>query len=167
MSLARAWLTRVRGLFIHARADREFSRELDAHVTAHVDDYVRAGMTANEAHRHALLALGGLAHTVEAHRDRRALPLVEKTMQDIRYAWRMLMKTPGFTVAAVLTLAFGIGANTTMFSVLNTYLFRALPYPDSESPRAVVTPGWATALVAVFSRWSRSVSECRRRVGWL
>src|SRR5712671_3031491 len=132
MANIRAWFSRLAG-FLHGRnGDRELAAELDANLQAHIDDNLRAGMTPDEARREALVTLGGATQTAEAYRAPRSLPLVETSMQDIRYALRMLSKTPGFTVAAALTLALGIGANTMMFGVLNTYLFRALPYPDSE-----------------------------------
>src|SRR5262245_40026829 len=87
-------------------------------------------MTLDEARRDALLKLGGLAQTTETFRDRRGLPLVETTMLDLQYAWRMLRKTPGFSAVAIVTLALGIGANTAIFSVINAVLIEALPFKD-------------------------------------
>src|SRR5262249_51049879 len=106
----RHWLLRLGGLFGKARRDRDLADELNRHIEAHVADNLRAGMTLDEARRHALMALGGLSQVSEAYRDRRTLPFVEKTMQDIRYALRLLIKSPGYALAAMAALAIGVGA---------------------------------------------------------
>jgi putative ABC transport system permease protein len=130
MRRLRSWLVRASALGTRARRDRELSAELDAHVQSHIDDNIRAGMSPDDARREALGALGGLAQTVEDYREQRHLPFVEKTMQDLRYALRMLLKTPGFSLIAIATLALGIGANTAIFSVIDAILIEPLPFRD-------------------------------------
>ena len=130
MRTLRSLLVRTFSWLNRARVERDLSDELNAHLQGHIDDNLRAGMTSDEARRDALLKLGGLAQAVEACREQRSLPSVEKTMQDIRYALRLLVKSPGYAIAAIAALAIGVGANTAVFSIVNGVLVKAFPYRD-------------------------------------
>jgi predicted permease len=130
MRTLRAGMRRLGGFLGRQRSDRELSDELEAHIQMHIDDNLRAGMTADEARRQALLKLGGLDMTKELYRDRRGVPAFDTAVKDFRFAARLLLRSPGVTMVMLLTLAIGIGANTLMFSVVNTLLLRPLPYRD-------------------------------------
>jgi putative ABC transport system permease protein len=132
MRQLRALLIRIAGLFGKSRRERELAAELESHLQLHIEDNVRAGMTSQEARRRAVLKLGGLEQTKEAWRDRRSLPLAEALLRDFRFAGRILRKNLGFSLVVIFTLAIGIGANTAIFSVLESQLWRPLPFPDSE-----------------------------------
>lgn len=131
MRQLRALRMRLRGLF-NARATDEINAELESHIAMHVDDGVRAGLTAEEARRQALIRLGGEEQARQAWRDRRTLPRLESMLQDLRYALRQMRRAPGFTLTAVLTLALGIGANTVIYTLIDSIVLRPLPYPQQD-----------------------------------
>src|SRR5580765_430684 len=132
MSTLRAWFSRICGLFNKQRKDRELEEEIESHLQMHIEDNLQLGMTPEEARRQALIKLGGIESTKEAYRDQRSLPVLESLLQDLRFARRKLLKNPGFTAVAVLTLAICIGANLAIFAVVDAILVRSLPFPDPD-----------------------------------
>ncbi|HXX99873.1 MAG TPA: ABC transporter permease [Candidatus Limnocylindrales bacterium] len=126
---------RLRSLFRWVQADQELDDELRDHLERATEEYVTKGMASEEARRRALLDLGGIEQTKEKCRDARRVNWIHYVIHDLRYGMRMLRKSPSFTGVAILTLALGIGANATIFSLTDAVLFR--PFPVSEPGRVV------------------------------
>jgi predicted permease len=114
------------------RAEREAAREISAHLTLLEEELQRRGLAPQEAQREAKRMLGGVDQVRERHRDARSLVWLEDARRDVQYAVRTLARNPGFTLAAVLTLAIGIGGSSAVLSLINAVLIRPLPFREPE-----------------------------------
>src|SRR5215471_10843885 len=136
MSLLRYLIRRVRALYRSDEVHQEIEAELQFHLEMRTEENIRSGMTPEEAGSEAQKRFGPAGRIKEDGYDVRGGRWLETIWRDTRYAIRLLIKRPGFTVVAILTLGLGIGANTAIFSVINALLLRPLPI---ERPGELVT----------------------------
>ena len=132
MTSLRVLLHRLRALFRKQNLEQELDDEIRAHLEMQIEDYQRQGMTAEEARYAAMRKFGGVDQVKETYRDRRGLPIVETVLRDLGYGFRMLRRSPGTTIVAILSLAFGIGVNTALFSAVDAVLLQKMPVKDPD-----------------------------------
>src|SRR5947207_5889940 len=148
-------LGRIQAFFLKSRLDRQLEEELATHIELATEEYLRAGMNPDAARRQALLKIGSRDAALELHRDTRGIPIFDRLLQDLRYAARMFRNNPLFVLTAVLSLAIGIGANTAIFTVVNTVLLHPLPYPDSHRIVNITRQGGGTNSIPMFTYWEQ------------
>lgn len=162
----RAWLQR-------SRMEREMDAELRFHIEAYAEDLVRSGVPRAQALRRARIEFGGIERAKEECREARGVNFLETLFQDLRYGVRMLAKNPAFTAIAVLTLALGIGANTAIFSCIDAWIIKPLPYRQSDRLMVFATHdkknGWTSEGVtsaADFFDFQRQNTSFEQTVVW-
>src|SRR5437868_2590358 len=125
-------LARIAAFFRKKRLDRELDAELASHVELLADDNMKRGMDPETARRDARIRIGSFDAARELQRDARGLPWLDSFLQDIRLAVRMIRKSPWVSGIAIISLAIGIAANLTGFSIARTILWKPLPVPEPQ-----------------------------------
>ncbi|MDQ1452738.1 MAG: putative transport system permease protein, partial [Acidobacteriaceae bacterium] len=130
MRFLRRFFIRLSNFATGRRADQRLQEEMAEHLALQTEENLRAGMSAAEARRQAALKLGAAQAIREHHHSEQGLPLAENFLFDLRYAFRMLHRSPGFSLIAIATMALGVGATTAIYSVIDATLLHPLPYPN-------------------------------------
>jgi putative ABC transport system permease protein len=129
MKFLRRFFIRLSNFTTRKRADQRLREEMAEHLALQTEENLRAGMSPAEARRQAALKLGAAQAIREQHNAEQGLPLAENILLDLRYAFRMLYRSPGFSLIAIATIALGVGATTAIYSVIDATLLHPLPYP--------------------------------------
>jgi predicted permease len=124
---------KISAMFRRASLDRDLDAELACHLELAIQDNLKCGLPIEEARRRARIEMGGFEQAKEIQRDARVLPSMESLVRDLGYALRTLRRDTGFTVVAILIIGLGIGATSTVFSIIDTLLIKPLPFKDQNS----------------------------------
>ncbi len=157
-------LHRLRALFFRRQMDADLDDELRFHLEQSAEQQIRRGLEPGEAYRRAKLDIGGLEPVREMTRESWGVRLIESSVQDLTYGFRVLRKRPGFSLAVILSLALGIGANTAIFTLMDAVIWRTLPVKNPEQLVVVArqedgrtTTGWVFEQFRLFQQRATAV----------
>ena len=147
----RTLLSRMASLFRARRLDSDLEEELRSHIALAIEENLRRGMSRQQARTAALRQFGGVTQIRETYRQQRGVPMLEQMNRDIRFGLRQLMKSPGFAITAIATLALGVGANSAIFTLIDSIVLRPLPFHNQDklvfiSSDGFFPKGWIRAL---------------------
>src|SRR5262245_63769703 len=132
MRRVRALVLRIAALAGRGRTDAEIREELEVHRSLLASEYERSGLTPEAARHRAAVDLSNLSSIADTCRDQRGIPAIETAIRNARVAGRQLLKSPAFTLVAIVGLALGIGANVAVFSVVNSVFLQPLPFREPD-----------------------------------